>query len=186
MIYFSNQERHTWVKLWELWDIATQERCSVSDSSQLGNSLTLPTSQLFKEKDNNFCRFLLVTFSHPLSPSTCQTVADLCPVIQSQIGQSNCVITWQSLRALDAHHPSLRSTYVGQWISAVGLPWQSSNKPVVMGTITDQFLKPTITPFEQKCTISKAINCPGSRFRHSGLNADMHTHTVSLPKSPSD
>lgn len=51
-----------------------------------------------------------------------------------------------------------------------------------MGTITAQSLKPKITQFEEKCTISKAINCPEGKFRHNGLNTDTHILTVSLPK----
>lgn len=58
-------------------------------------------------------------------------------------------------------------------------------RPMVMGTIIAQFPKPKITQFGQKCTVSKAINCPEGKLRHNGFNTDTHIHTVALPKKSS-
>lgn len=142
------------------------------------------TTQVFIyfERKWCFCARFLLFFQGLLSPSTHQIGMDFCPLFNLKHRQSDCITSRILKDNWRSYHTLHGSTYVGQWVSSVELTWQPSNKPAVMATITAQLSKPKITQFEQRCTISKAINCPRVEFRDDRLNTDTCIYTVSLPK----
>lgn len=112
--YSSTQKRQLWQKFWNHdsnWE--SGKICHLSFLST-GDRLISPHSAIYfalNEKRSIFCSRYF--FSHLLSPSTQQIVADFCLLFDLKLGQSNCIINQESLRAPGTHQLSPGSTYVG-------------------------------------------------------------------------